>query len=81
MQPQVAVEKNQTAFEPLLDPAAAAELLGVHEKTLVRMAREGKVPGLRVGKHWRFRVSMLDAWLENQVESGRQPDRSAEKIQ
>jgi len=72
---------NQGAFEPLLNPATAADLLGIHEKSLTRMAREGKIPGFRVGKHWRFRVSTIDEWLQGQIQLDRQPDQSAETIQ
>jgi len=53
-------------FEPLLDPKQAAVLLRVHQKTLVRLAREGRVPAIRVAKHWRFRASTLNLWLASQ---------------
>ena len=58
-------------FEPLIDSATAATLLGIHEKTLQRMAREGRVPAIRVGKFWRFRKSVLNTWLESEVECPR----------
>jgi excisionase family DNA binding protein len=56
----------QSQFEPLLDPKQAAVLLRVHQKTLVRLAREGRVPAIRVAKHWRFRASTLNLWLAGQ---------------
>jgi excisionase family DNA binding protein len=56
----------QSLFEPLLDPKQAAALLRVHQKTLVRLAREGRVPAIRVAKHWRFRASTLNLWLTGQ---------------
>jgi excisionase family DNA binding protein len=62
-------QKQSTArsqFEPLLDPKQAAALLRVHQKTLVRLAREGRVPAIRVAKHWRFRASTLNLWLAGQ---------------
>lgn len=65
----------QRQFEPLLDPREAAALLRIHPKTLVRLAREGRIPAIRVAKHWRFRASALNAWLAGQatmVESTRQ---------
>jgi excisionase family DNA binding protein len=67
-------------FEPLLEPAAAAALLGIHEKTLIRKAREHNIPGFRVGKKWYFRESVLDRWLKDQVESECQPSQSTETI-
>jgi excisionase family DNA binding protein len=50
-------------FEPLVDTHEAAALLGIHPKTLQKMARAGTVPGHRIGDLWRFRVSELDRWL------------------
>ena len=50
---------SQPAFERLLDSEQAAALVQVHPKTLQRHARNGTVPGVRVGKLWRFRASEL----------------------
>jgi excisionase family DNA binding protein len=60
-------------FEALLTPSQGGAYLGVHEKTAIRMAREGELPALRIGKHWRFRRSDLEAWAATRVESRRQP--------
>jgi hypothetical protein len=43
--------------EPLIDSEHAAALMLIHPKTLQRYARKGLVPGVRVGKLWRFRAS------------------------
>ena len=51
-------------FEPLLDSDEAAALLKIHPKTLQRMARRGEIPGIQIGKLWRFRRSELNAWME-----------------
>ncbi|PJB72877.1 MAG: DNA-binding protein [Alphaproteobacteria bacterium CG_4_9_14_3_um_filter_47_13] len=44
--------------------------LGVYlkmpEKTLYRIAAEGKVPGFKVGASWRFRKSEIDRWIRQQ---------------
>lgn len=52
-------------FEPLLDSVQAAELLRIHPKTLQRMARNGEIAAVQIGKLWRFRASELDAWLKS----------------
>ena len=41
-------------FERLLDSDEAAALLGIHKKTLQRMARSGEVPGVQIGDLQRF---------------------------
>ena len=57
------------SFERLLDLREAASILGMHWKTLERMARNRKVPALKVGKRWKFRLSSLNTWLENELNS------------
>jgi excisionase family DNA binding protein len=61
------------SFESLFTPAEAAAYLRVHAKTAIRLAREGEIPALRLGKHWRFRRSDLAAWVSARIGSSRQP--------
>jgi excisionase family DNA binding protein len=55
---------REDGFEPLLDSAEAAVLLKIHPKTLQKLARNGEVCAIQIGKLWRFRASALDAWLK-----------------
>lgn len=46
------------AFELLMGCEETARLLGnIHVKTLQRYARQGSVPGYRIGGHWYFRYN------------------------
>jgi excisionase family DNA binding protein len=54
-------------FERLLDSDEAASLLGIHKKTLQRMARSGQLPGIQIGDLWRFRASTLNEWLASKL--------------
>jgi excisionase family DNA binding protein len=63
-------------FEPLLACGDAARILGnIHVKTLQRYARQGAVPGYRIGGHWYFRTTELDAWLQSRINSNCQSVR------
>jgi excisionase family DNA binding protein len=53
-----------SSFEPLLGSDEAAQLLKIHPKTLQRMARQRQIPGIQIGKLWRFRRSELNVWIE-----------------
>lgn len=55
---------ENAAFEPLIDTQEAAALLKIHPKTLQKLARNGKVDAVQIGKLWRFRASALNRWLE-----------------
>jgi excisionase family DNA binding protein len=58
------VDHSRFEFEPLLDSEEAAALLKIHPKTLQKLARQGKVAAIQVGKLWRFRASALDEWVK-----------------
>jgi excisionase family DNA binding protein len=65
-----AVQVTQSReFEPLLNLDEAAAVLGMHSKTLERMARNKNVPALKVGKRWKFRLTSLNTWLEDGLNS------------
>jgi excisionase family DNA binding protein len=44
----------------LLTPAEAAARLKLHPKTVVRMAREGRIVAVKIGTGWRFHPDRLD---------------------
>ena len=41
-----------------------AEYLKVSRSTLYILAREGRLPGQKVGKRWRFHKDAIDGWLK-----------------
>lgn len=41
-----------------------ATYLKIPKSTIYKLAQEGKLPGQKVGKHWRFRKEAIDRWLE-----------------
>jgi len=48
----------------LLGAQDVARLLGVKETTVYKWCREGKLPCLKVGKHWRVRQRVLEDFLK-----------------
>jgi len=40
-----------------------AEYLQVSKSSLYKLVQSGKVPGQKVGKHWRFSRAVIDRWL------------------
>jgi excisionase family DNA binding protein len=53
----------------LLDSRQAAALLGIHPKTLQKLAKQNQVPAVRIGKLWRFQKSLIDRWLRSKMEN------------
>lgn len=38
--------------------------LKLPKSTVYKLAQEGKIPGQKVGRHWRFHREMIDSWLK-----------------
>jgi excisionase family DNA binding protein len=49
-------------FEPLLTSVDASRLLNLHPVTILRWAREGRIPHVRLGRKVMFRASELNSW-------------------
>jgi len=43
--------------------------LKIHPKTLQRLARNGEITALQIGKLWRFRASNLNEWMKSKLAS------------
>lgn len=43
-----------------------ASYLNVDEKTVYRLAKRGELPGFKVAGAWRFKLSDLDSWIDQQ---------------
>ena len=67
--PARSAEMFERTFEQLLDTDEAAALLKIHPKTLQKMARNGEITGVQIAKLWRFRASVLNAWLAHKLAS------------
>lgn len=62
------MDNNQEELR-LLTLEAAAEILQVSKRTLLRMIQKREVPAFKVGGQWRIRESQFRKWVENK-ESG-----------
>lgn len=56
--------------------------LRLKPQTLYKWAQERRIPAVKLGKEWRFRKSLIDRWLDDQIlseDSGfghlREPER------
>lgn len=71
MQSQIPIPP--ATFEPFVDAERAALFLDMRRKTLLDLARKGKVPGHPVGdgqrRMWKFRLSELEHWMQTEVTS------------
>lgn len=47
----------------LLTASEVAEHLRLHIETVYRLARQGKLPAVKVGEQWRFSEATIRQWL------------------
>jgi excisionase family DNA binding protein len=55
---------EQRTTEALLSAENVAEYFGVKTTTVYRWCKEGRIPCLKIGKHWRMRRGQLVDFLE-----------------
>lgn len=55
----------------LLNVEQVAKILQLHEMTVYRLVKDGKLPGFKVGGRWRFHRSALDDWMVDRAQVAR----------
>lgn len=77
------ISSSLATLESFVDAECAARFLAVTRKTLLHLARSGRVPAHGIGqgrkKMWRFRLSELEIWMQTEVTSGSDQGRSPER--
>jgi len=57
----------------------AGKMLGVLPQTVVRLIRQGKIPGFQVGDVWRLYREDVELYIQQQMERAKQPNEQEEK--
>lgn len=47
----------------IMDVEALAAYLRIPRWSVYRLAAAGRLPGAKVGRHWRFHKALVDEWL------------------
>jgi len=62
---------KQNTWEALMDSEfltaeEVAEYLRLPLSTVYKLVQDKKLPGFKVGKHWRFRKDSIEKWINDQ---------------
>ena len=57
-------------MEKMLNIRELADYLGFSEITVYRKAASGELPGLKIGRSWRFPREEIDRWVRQKVREG-----------
>ena len=64
----------------LLTPQEVADYLGVKVSTIYQWTHQEFIPHIKIGKHVRFRQSVIDRWLDKRAVEGRVNLRVTTKV-
>lgn len=65
--------------EALMNTKEVAHYLGIHEKQVYALVKDGKVPATRVTGKWVFPKKLVDEWIETDAQQGIGQARQKEK--
>lgn len=54
-------------MDKILTTRELAEYVKLNEKTIIKMAQEGKLPGVKISNKWRFQLSAVDHYLQRSI--------------
>jgi len=49
--------------DEVLTAKEVCALLQIHPSTLYKLTKQGRIPGFRIGKDWRFRMELIERWM------------------
>jgi excisionase family DNA binding protein len=61
---------------PVMTVRDVAGFLAVDEKTIYRLAQQGKLPGFKVAGTWRFQMQDIQGWIDEQKRRTRTKERA-----
>lgn len=47
----------------IMTATEVAQYFGIHQRTLEKLARDGQIPGFRVGSLYRFARGAIEKWM------------------
>lgn len=54
---------GESILAQLMTTRELAKYLRLHQITICKLSKEGKIPSIRIGRVWRFDKEIIDAWL------------------
>lgn len=60
-------DNGRPSGNDILTLEEVAAYLRLTPQTIYKWAQEKRIPAAKLGKEWRFRKSILDRWLDDQI--------------
>jgi excisionase family DNA binding protein len=62
-----AQDNGRSPGNDILTLEEVASYLRLTPQTIYKWAQEKRIPAAKLGKEWRFRKSIIDRWLDDQI--------------
>jgi excisionase family DNA binding protein len=56
-----------TIVHEILTVKELSDLMKIHQSTVYRLTKEGRIPAFRIGSEWRFRKDQIVHWIAEQT--------------
>jgi len=55
--------RGDTILAQIMTTRELAEYLRLHQITICKLSKQGKIPAIRIGGVWRFDKEVIDKWI------------------
>jgi excisionase family DNA binding protein len=55
--------KGESILAQIMTTKEMAKYLKLHQITICKLSKEGKIPSIRIGRVWRFDKEVIDEWI------------------
>jgi excisionase family DNA binding protein len=63
LNPKKGASGEKTTTAEIMTTKEMAEYLKLHQITICKLSKEGKIPSVRIGRVWRFDREVIDEWI------------------
>ena len=72
-----AIKETETVESEIMTVQEVAQYLRLAEATVYKLAQAGEIPGMKVGRAWRFKKELIDEWFKRETMRGSHSDEAA----
>jgi excisionase family DNA binding protein len=58
-----AADTGESILAQIMTTKEMAKYLKLHAITICKLCKEGKIPGIQIGRVWRFDKEVIDEWI------------------
>ena len=71
------IKRTGTVESEIMTVQEVAQYLRLAEATVYKLAQAGEIPGMKVGRAWRFKRELIDEWFKREAMQDSRSDEAA----